>query len=172
MALRRRKPIEAPVDPGPRRVLVVNDEPGACELLVRLVQRAGYQVSRAHDFLEMATRLLEDRPHAVVLDVTAGGIGGNLKLLDDVRGHAEPDIAGARVVLCATSQSNAMFSWQAGIDSFLLRPFHADELTAELAAVLEREEEERPRHRRRALGAAKSGGRRLPTPTSNPTIDA
>jgi len=34
---------------GTARLLVVNDDPGACELLVRLLTRAGHEVERAHN---------------------------------------------------------------------------------------------------------------------------
>ena len=159
MARRRGKKAEEAVATGPPRVLVVNDEPDACELLNRILLAAGYQVARAHDTLQM-TAALTDRPHAVILDVSAGGIGGNLKLLDTIRGQQDPALAATRVVLCATNASNAMFSWQAGIDAFVLRPFHADELLAELAQVLARGDDDRPMARRRALDAAKTGSPR------------
>ncbi len=165
MALRRSK--KAAVDDGriegPGRVLVVHDDPDGCELLVRILAVAGHDVVRAHDFGEMSDRLLEPpTPQCVVLDVNTGGIGGNLKLLDAIRGHRDREIAGARVVLVATTASSAMFSWQAGIDEFLERPFHADELITAVADALGRPAAERRVYRRRMLDQTSAGGRRLP----------
>ena len=152
--------------PGTQRVLVVNDEPDACELLVRILRAAParYEVDRAGDQISLTERLVADPPvDCVVVDVTTGGIGGGLKLLDAVRNSLDPHIAALPVVLVAPSTSSAMFSWQAGVDELLVRPFHARDLVAAVGAAINRSEDERPRHRRRALDAAKiaprGGGR-------------
>lgn len=155
MVLRRsRRGEEDLVPTGPAKVLVVHDDPEGCELLVRIVSQAGYQVTRAHDFREMSESLVVSPPTAVVLDAGSGGIGGNLKLLDAVRQHSEPAIAHSRVVLVATGSANAMFSWQAGIDELLQRPFHSDELLAALGDAIGRPEADRRHHRRRMVDAA------------------
>jgi len=151
------------VPTGPPHVLVVNDEPDACELLVRILRRAGNTVSRASGYEDMSDHLTAGSPpDVIVLDVAAGGIGANLKLLDGVRGFRDPDVAGIPVVLVAAAPSSAMFSWQSGIDELLVRPFHADELVAAVASAHDRPAEERPHHRRRQLDAARRHGRRLP----------
>jgi DNA-binding response OmpR family regulator len=142
-------------------VLVVHDEPDGCELLVRILRASGYQAERAHDFLEMTAVLgRAERFDCVVLDVGTGGIGGNLKLLDAIRNHGDPVLAGTRVVMISAGANSAMFSWQAGIDEFVARPFHARDLTQAVAEAIARPEEDRPRHRRRQLDAASSAGRR------------
>ncbi|HET6664034.1 MAG TPA: response regulator [Acidimicrobiales bacterium] len=162
MAMRHRKrEVEAPAPTGPARVLVVHDDPDGCELLVRILSRAGYPVDRAHDYEQMVGRLA-DEPRCVVLDVSAGGIGANLKLLDAVRNSTNSAVSGSRVVLIVTATSNTMFSWQAGIDGLLHRPFHADDLVLAVAEVLGRPEEERAPHRRRMVEAARIGERGEP----------
>jgi len=152
---RRRSRKQEPLEPyGPARVLVVHDDPDGCELLVRILDRAGHITDRAHDFLEMTEKLLDPRPAScVVLDVAVGGIGGNLKLLDAIRGHHDPVVAGMRVVLVSATASNAIFSWQAGIDEFVVRPFHADQLVEAVASAIARSDAERPRYRRQRLDA-------------------
>jgi CheY-like chemotaxis protein len=162
MALRKAKkqePSGRRVDE-PGRVLVVHDDPDGCELLVRILGVAGHEVARAHDFMEMSDLLTGgDPPDCVLLDVNTGGIGGNLKLLDAIRNHGKPEVAATRVVLVATNASSALFSWQAGIDEFLPRPFHADDLITAVAEALARPEADRRHHRRRMLDASRSGGR-------------
>lgn len=156
---RRKIAVEEPA--APSRVLVVNDEEGAIELLSRLLARAGYAVDRATSNDDALAVLAERRPDCVVLDLSTGGIGQNLKLLDSIRSHADQKVANARVVLVAHQSSNKMFSWQAGIDAFLLRPFHAEDLLRHVDDVLARPEEDRVRHRRRELDAASSEGRTI-----------
>ena len=161
MARRRGKKQDTATAPVTSTVLVVHDDPDGCELLVRILSAVGHQVSRAADFLSMSDQLQDPPvPGCIVLDVATGGIGGNLKLLDAIRNHRNPDVAGTRVVLVATSDASAMFSWQAGIDGFLLRPFHADDLITTVGEALALSEDDRRHHRRRMLDAAKANNAR------------
>ncbi len=86
-----------------------------------------------------------------MLDFDSGGIGTSLKVLDTIRSHDDPRVSTARVVLCAASPKNRTFSFQSGADSFLVRPFHLDELVGQIADVLARAHEDRARHRRDEL---------------------
>ena len=161
MAIRGRKHHndEEVAESGPMSVLTVHEDPAGCEVLARVISRGtGLPVHRAHDSVEM-TSALKEQPTCVVLDVTSGGVGGNLKMLDAVRNHADEVTAGARVILIAASSSNEMFSWQAGIDAFLKRPFHADELVATVQDAIARPDEERKVHRREMIEHI-AGGRR------------
>jgi len=148
----------SPEPVGSAHILVVNDDPGACELLARLLTRAGHEVERAANHDQAMGQLSVGRIDCVVLDLAAGGIGQNLKLLDLIRSSVTKSIADVRVVLVAQQSSNRMFSWQAGIDAFIARPFHADELLAQVNEVLSRPDAERERHRRRELDAASAEG--------------
>jgi len=151
--------VSAAFEPGPARILVVNDDEGACELLCRLLANAGHGVDRAHNSEQALGQLAVSRIDCVVLDLQTGGIGQNLKLLDTIRSSMTASVASVRVVLIAQQTSNRMFSWQAGIDAFVVRPFHAGELLGQIAEVLSRPDNERARHRRRELDAASAQGR-------------
>jgi DNA-binding response OmpR family regulator len=156
---RRRKQETQPVPTGPPRVLIVNDDHSGGELERRLLTCAGYMTEVAAQHLEAVSRLGVFRPHCVLLDLSEGGVGQNLKLLDTIRSHDDIDIADMRVVLVAHRVANQLFSWEAGIDGFLARPFHADDLLGQVGEVLTRPHEERARHRRRQLAAARKTGR-------------
>lgn len=149
----------AAFESGPAHILVVNDDEGACELLSRLLVRGGHRVQRAHNADQALAQLGVGRVDCVVLDLATGGIGANLKLLDTIRSSMSRELSSVRVVLVAQQTSNRMFSWQAGIDAFLVRPFHADELLAQVSEVLARPDADRARHRRRELDAASAEGR-------------
>ncbi len=66
----------------PAVVLVVNDEPDACELLVRFIGKAGFRAAGASTDYEAMEILIEDLPRCVVLDMQSGGVGSSLRLLD------------------------------------------------------------------------------------------
>ena len=132
-------------------VLIVNDDPDACEMLVRMIGARGFRAIGATGPDDAMSRLVSDLPRCVVLDFAEGGVGTGLKVLDLIRGHSDKRVSSARVVLCAANPKNRSFSYQSGTDSFLVRPFHIDELVAQIQDVLGRADKDRARHRRDEL---------------------
>ena len=132
-------------------MLVVNDDRDACELVVRFLGHAGFDTFGAHSDLEAMSQLYSRYPRCVVLDMTTGGVGSSLKILDQIRSADDRRVSTSRVVLCATSPKNRTFSFQSGADAFLVRPFHIEDLIAQVTDVIERPHDERARHRRDEL---------------------
>ena len=88
----------------PAVVLVVNDDPDACEMLVRMIERQGLPGHRGHQPpTTPPVGSSTDLPRCIVLDLEAGGIGTNLKVLDLIRSHNDKRVSSARVVLCAAT---------------------------------------------------------------------
>jgi two-component system OmpR family response regulator len=135
----------------PSMVLVVNDDPNACELLARMIETADYRTATATTETEATAAVAAQLPRCVVLDLSSGGVGSSLKVLDHIRSHDDHRINTARVVLCAPTAKNRAFSFQSGADAFLVRPFHFDELVAQIDNVLGLPQEDRARHRRDEL---------------------
>lgn len=137
-------------------VLVVNDDADGCELVARIIEADGKVVARAHSHND-ATQVLRQQPdlRAVIIDFTSGATASNLKLLDSIR-HGDEANRETGVVVLAASATNRMFAFQSGADAFMVRPFHANELLAELGAVLGRSQEERARYRAQQLREAQS----------------
>ncbi|MBI4573985.1 MAG: response regulator [candidate division NC10 bacterium] len=66
------------------RVLVVDDEPDAVELLTEFLRAKGYEVITASDGEEALRKVKEDRPHLILLDVRMPKLNG-LEVLRRVR---------------------------------------------------------------------------------------
>jgi two-component system OmpR family response regulator len=135
----------------PASVLIVNDEPDACELLVRLLGQAGFNMQGAGTDADAMFQMIHHLPRCVVLDMQAGGVGSSLRILDQIRSYEDGRLRSARVVLCAPSPKNRSFSFQSGADAFVVRPFHLADLIAQIDDVLDRPHDERARHRRDEL---------------------
>lgn len=132
-------------------VLVVNDDLDACELLVRFLRHAGFRTAGAHSAEEASAAAREHLPRAVVIDMTRGGMGSTLRVLDVLRSDEDRRVSTTRAILCGTSRRNREFSFQSGADGFLVRPFHLQELVDELHAAIARPLDALPRHRRDQL---------------------
>ncbi len=135
----------------PASVLIVNDDRDACELLVRFLGHAGFHATGAGSGIEAVSAIHSHLPRCVVLDMTTGGVGSSLKILDQIRSSPDRRISTARAVLCASSPKNRSFSFQSGADAFVVRPFHLADLVDHVADVLDRAQGDRARHRRDEL---------------------
>ena len=159
MAKRRtNKPYDGPDRRDDPQVLVVNDDGDAAELIRRLLVKDGYRVDVSGSTEDTIAKMIEYLPRAVLLDLTTGGIGTNLKLLEGIRNHSDRRISTARVILVARQAANRVFSFQSGADGFLVRPFHVSQLLETVEKVISMPFDDLPQHRR----AEVDGGRLLP----------
>jgi DNA-binding response OmpR family regulator len=128
-------------------VLVVNDDEDSCELLCRVIQHTGAVAFRAHSadgaIDELGTHKASVR--AVVLDFTSG-TATSFAVLDSIR--QDPELRDLCVMIIATTTANRGLAFESGVDEFLTRPFHVDEFTSAVGAMLARSPEEREVHRR------------------------
>ncbi|MBI4561263.1 MAG: response regulator [Candidatus Rokubacteria bacterium] len=58
------------------RILVVDDEPGVCEVLKEFLETRGYQVTTAASGAEALKAVQAERPHLVLLDILMPGMNG------------------------------------------------------------------------------------------------
>jgi two-component system NtrC family response regulator len=64
------------MEDGMARILVVDDEPDAVELLVEYLTGKGHTVTAAASGPEALHKLKEDRPHLILLDIMMPGMSG------------------------------------------------------------------------------------------------
>ena len=110
-----------------RRVLVVEDNEDARELLVHMLVRAGWECRAAADGLAALALAAAFHPHAAIIDVGLPGIDG-FELARRIR--RDPAHAGATLVAVTgygqpTDRSTAL---EAGFDTHIVKPVKLDEL--------------------------------------------
>jgi DNA-binding response OmpR family regulator len=131
-------------------VLVLNEDRDACELIARLVESVGLTAERSVDLSGVAAVLDAGGYSAVVVDSLGAGIAAAFKVLDDVR-NASAIVRNTPVIILAATDTNRLFAFQSGVDGYVVRPVHADELLDTLRLVLARSLEERIEYRRSQL---------------------
>jgi DNA-binding response OmpR family regulator len=130
---------------GAEGVLLVCDEPDAGELLGRLIAQDGHDLHRVETAEGALRHLLATPRKAAVLSLS--GPTANRQLVDKVRSHPNPPVSEVALVVLADDEGAGPELWDAGADGFLARPFHADQLSEELTAALERPLDQRQAHR-------------------------
>ncbi len=118
----------------PARLLVVDDDEGLRDLLVRYLTDNGYQVSGLGDGEAMKRHLLTYPVDLVLLDVMLPGEDG-LSLARSLTGPDAPAI----IMLSARGEEvDRIVGLEVGADDYLPKPFSHRELLARIAAVLRR----------------------------------
>ena len=116
------------------RVLVIEDDPTVAEVVVRYLEREGYEVElkdNGTDGLELA---LSTEPDLIVLDLMLPGIDG-LEVCRRVRESLPIPV----IMLTALGdETDRVMGLELGADDYLAKPFSPRELVARIRAVLRR----------------------------------
>ncbi|MBK9307378.1 MAG: response regulator [Nitrospira sp.] len=114
-------------------VLVVDDEPLVCDLLVRFLSLRGYRAFGVNDGQE-ALRIISDTPpDAILLDMIMPGMAG----IDVLRALREKEYPGG-IIIMSGSQSEELLeeAWNLGPQEILLKPIDLDRLLTVIQLVL------------------------------------
>jgi len=121
-------------DPGPWRILVVDDEPAMVGAIAALVGSAGHRVSAAYDGVEALRRFDAEAPDVVLLDLAMPGHDG-LAVCQAIRRRGSTPI----IVVSGEGQEAAKVeALDAGADDYVTKPFGKHELLARIRAVIRR----------------------------------
>jgi len=116
------------------RLLVVDDDPGICELLSRYLGEQGFRVSTVEDGIAMDRWLAVNKPDLVILDLMLPGEDG-LSLARRLRiDHQLPII----MISARGEEVDRIVGLEVGADDYLAKPFNPRELLARIRAVLRR----------------------------------
>src|SRR3954447_2920495 len=117
------------------RVLIIDDDRALRDALRRALTLAGYEIDTAPSGEAGLTRLAEERPDAVVLDVGLGGMDG-LEACRRLR--AAGDRIPVLMLTARDSVDDRIDGLDAGADDYLVKPFDVGELKARLRALMRR----------------------------------
>jgi two-component system phosphate regulon response regulator PhoB len=119
------------------RILIIEDEQDIADLIGFNLQRAGYEVIKAHDGIEGTEVALRERPDLILLDLMLPGRDG-YGVFRELR--RDPRTANTPVImLTARAQTeDRIQGLEAGADDYLTKPFSPKELILRIQAVLKR----------------------------------
>ncbi len=115
------------------KALVVNDSAFSRSRVASLLQAAGYQVVEAADGVQAVDKYQDERPDAVLMDITMPRMDG-LNALVAIRRY-DPK---ARVMMltAATQKQTALTAIKMGARDFVIKPFSEDRVLAAIRRML------------------------------------
>jgi len=121
-------------DPAPTSLLLVDDERSLREPLAEYLARQGFDVREAESAAAARTRLVQDTPDLVLLDIMMPGEDGLSLCRHLVEARGIP-------VILLTAKGEAMdriVGLEIGADDYVTKPFEPRELVARIRSVLRR----------------------------------
>ena len=119
------------------KILVVDDEPEAVELVEFNLKGAGYEVSTASDGAEALNKARRIQPNLVILDVMMPEIDGMevCKLL-----RRDPVTSGIPIIMLTAkaSEVDRVLGLELGADDYVVKPFSPRELVLRVKKLLDR----------------------------------
>ncbi len=117
-----------------KKVLVVDDDIKAVDLVKLYLNRDGYEVLTAHDGIEALRLAREGNPDLIVLDLMLPDIDG-LEVCRTLRHECDVPII---MLTARTTDQDKLTGLDSGADDYVTKPFSPRELAARVRAVLRR----------------------------------
>lgn len=89
----------------PRKILMVEDDVAMREIVIHKLMSHGFDVKEAEDGKQGLEVLLKEKPDLVLLDLMLPEVDG-FKVLETVRAHQDPKIAGTPIIILSNLWSN------------------------------------------------------------------
>jgi DNA-binding response OmpR family regulator len=116
-------------------VLVVDDEPIVLDVVSRYLERDGHRVVTAASGDEARTKIEDERPDLVLLDVMLPGETDGLALCRWIRSTSELPVI---LVTARGEESDRIVGLELGADDYVTKPFSPRELATRVKTVLRR----------------------------------
>lgn len=116
------------------RILIVEDDPDAAQVVQAYLERDGFDVERAPDGPTGLRSAVEDPPALIVLDWMLPGLDGPGFLARLRRAQSTPVI----MLTARSEESDRVVGLELGADDYVVKPFSPRELVARVKAVLRR----------------------------------
>ena len=118
-------------------ILVVDDEDPVRELLVEILEAAGFRVSTAHDGAEGLERMEAATPDLVLSDINMPGMDG-YAFYEGVRAHPQWDGVPFVFLTGRGERMEVLAGKELGADDYVVKPFNPEELLVAVRSRLTR----------------------------------
>ncbi len=134
--VRRRRGRVIGLQPGQAscRVLVADDREENREVLVRMLESAGFEVRQVNDGLEAINLFAAWHPRVILMDMRMPGLDGaaTIRRIRSMRGGGEVKIVS---ITASAFEEDRQAAMAAGADAFIAKPFQEMDLFAKIGAL-------------------------------------
>ncbi|HEY8460110.1 MAG TPA: response regulator transcription factor [Blastocatellia bacterium] len=121
----------------PKRLLVVDDDPGLLRAVAETFRAEGYEVATARRGVEALGLIAQSLPDLIVSDIRMPGMDG-YELVRNLRASARARLVPIVFLTAKDETADRIAGFRTGVDAYLTKPFEPDELVAVVANILKR----------------------------------
>ena len=122
---------------GPKKILIVEDEPDIAQLVKHYLEREGFQPSIAKTGLEALTLAVSTRPDLVILDLMLPQLDG-LEVCKTLRHKPETALLPIIMLTAKKEETDTVIGLELGADDYITKPFSPKALVARAKSLLRR----------------------------------
>ena len=122
-----------------KRLLVVDDDPGLLLAVSDTLRAEGYDVATARRGADALIRVAEALPDLIISDIRMPGMDG-YQLVRNLRSNARTRLVPIVFLSAKDETGDRIQGFRSGVDAYIIKPFEPEELTAIVAAILNRVE--------------------------------
>jgi len=119
------------------RILIVDDDEDALNLIETILKRRGFELIRARSGSEALSILARSVPDLILLDVMMPGMDGN-EVCRQIRADSRMADVPVLMLTARSETANQIEGLLAGADDYLVKPLTTEELVASVWSALER----------------------------------
>ncbi len=108
-------------------ILVADDNPDIVTIVKTILERNGYGVQTADNGLEVFTRLEEQKPDLIILDIMMPQMDG-LEVLTRLKGTAATSSIPVILLTAKVQYEDALKGYKLGADHYMPKPFTSTQL--------------------------------------------
>ena len=123
----------------PRRLLVVDDDPGLLLAVSDTLRAEGYTVKTARRGADAMTIIAQSLPDLVISDIRMPGMDG-YQLVRNLRSNPRTRLIPIVFLSAKDETADRIAGFRTGVDAYITKPFETEELVAIIASILERVE--------------------------------
>ncbi len=116
-------------------IMVADDDIGIVNFVKTILERNGYGVQTADNGLEVFTRLEEQKPDLIILDIMMPHMDG-LQVLERLKGTAETSSIPVILITANTLRKDMVRSYIQGADYYITKPFTSTQLINGINLIL------------------------------------
>lgn len=116
------------------KILIVEDEQRLAAILADYLSQSGFEVLCLDDGLQAVTRIREEQPGLILLDLMLPGKDG-MEICKEIRGFSDVPII---ITTARVEEIDRLLGLELGADDYICKPYSPREVVARVKAVLRR----------------------------------
>ena len=127
-------------------ILVVDDNPDLLDIVKIILEKSGYVVQTASSGMKVFSRLEEQKPDLIILDIIMPQMDG-LKVLQQLKGNSAYTSIPVILLTVKVQHEDVLEGYRLGADYYITKPFTSTQLINGIYFLLNKDQDQSNQHK-------------------------